>query len=118
MVRDRPRNTSTIGPDPASPRLGRSGEDVGKQFWRSGRAHYLGRHRRSSRRPDGQIGPGHIQPGIEQAGDDADLPGIACRSATAKDQRSLAIDRHATQRKVRDALVRSGQVKPILADVV
>jgi len=80
MIRDRPRDASTIGPDPASPRLGRSGEDVGKQFWRSGRARYLGRDRRSRRRPDGQIGPGHIQPGIEQAGDDADFPGIACRS--------------------------------------
>jgi hypothetical protein len=28
-------------------------------------------------------------PGIEQAGDDTDHPRIACRSATAEDQRSL-----------------------------
>ena len=51
---------------------------------------YLGRGRRSGRRPDDQIGLGHIQPGIKQAGDDADLPRIACRSATTEDQRSLA----------------------------
>ena len=35
---------------------------------------------------------GDIQPGIKQAGDDADLPRIACRSATTEDQRSLAHD--------------------------
>jgi hypothetical protein len=50
----------------------------------------VGRGRRSGRRPDDQIGLGHIQPGIKQAGDDADVPRIACRSATTKDQRSLA----------------------------
>ena len=33
---------------------------------------------------------GHIQPGIEQAGDDADQPGVACRSAATEDQGSLA----------------------------
>lgn len=38
-------------------------------------------------------GLGHIQPAIKQAGDDADLPRIACRSATTEDQRSLAHDR-------------------------
>jgi hypothetical protein len=35
-----------------------------------GPARYLGRGRRSSRRTDDQIGLGHIQPGIKQAGDD------------------------------------------------
>jgi hypothetical protein len=67
---------------------GRSGKDVGKQLGRA-RASYLGRGRRSGRRPDDQIGLGHIQPGIKQAGDDADQPRIACRSATTEDQRSL-----------------------------
>jgi len=91
MVRRRPiRNASTVRSDQTSPRLGRSGKDAGKQFGRLGRAAYLGRGRRSGRRPDDQIGLGHIQPGIKQAGDDADLPRIACRSATTKDQRSLA----------------------------
>ena len=33
---------------------------------------------------------GHIQPSIEEAGDDADQPGVACRSAAAEDQRTLA----------------------------
>ena len=58
----------------------------------SGRARTgdLGRGRRSGRRPDDQIGLGHIQPGIEQAGDDADQPGVAGRSAATEDQRSLA----------------------------
>ena len=37
---------------------------------------------------------GHVQPGIEQAGDDADQPRIACRSATTEDQRSLARGAH------------------------
>jgi hypothetical protein len=66
---------------------GRSGKDVGKQFGR-GHASYLDRGRRSGRRPDDQIGAGHIQPGIKQAGDDADQPRIASRSATTEDQRS------------------------------
>jgi hypothetical protein len=91
MVRRRPiRSTSTVGSDRTSPWLGRSGKDAGKQFSRPGRAAYLGRGRRSGRCPDDQIGLGHIQPGIKQAGDDADQPRIACRSATTKDQRSLA----------------------------
>jgi len=73
MVRHRHiQNASTVGSDRTSPWLGRSGEDVGKQFGRLGRASYLGRGRRSGRRPDDQIGLGHIQPGIKQAGDDAD----------------------------------------------
>jgi hypothetical protein len=42
---------------------------------------------------DDQIGLGHIQPGIKQAGDDADLPRIACRSATTEDQGSPTHDR-------------------------
>jgi hypothetical protein len=88
------RNASTVGSGRTSPWLGRSGEDVGQQFGRSGRARYLGRGRRSGRRPDDQIGLGHIQPGIKQAGDDADLPRIACRSATTEDQRSLARGGH------------------------
>jgi len=54
----------------------------------------LGRGRRTGRRPDDQVGLGHIQPGIEQAGDNADQPRIACRSATAKDQRSLTRGAH------------------------
>ena len=82
------RNASTVGSDRTSPLLGRSGNDVGKQFGRA-RASYLGRGRRSGRRPDDQIGLGHIQPGIKQAGDDADQPRIACRSATTEDQRSF-----------------------------
>jgi len=49
--------------------LGRSGQDGGKQFGR-GRAKDLGRGCRSSRRPDDQISLGHIQTGIEQAGDE------------------------------------------------
>jgi hypothetical protein len=91
MVRRRPiRRTSTAGSDRPSPWLGRSGQDAGQQFGRLGRASYLGCGRRSGRCPDDQVGLGHIQPGIKQAGDDADLPRIACRPATAKDQRSLA----------------------------
>jgi len=82
-------NASTVGSDRTSPLLGRSGKDVGKQLGRA-RAGYLGRGRRSGRRADDQIGLGHIQPGIEKAGDDADQPRIACRSATTEDQRSLA----------------------------
>jgi hypothetical protein len=53
------------------------------------RAGYLGRGRRSGRRADDQIGLGHIQPGIEKAGDDADQPRIARRSATTEDQAAL-----------------------------
>jgi hypothetical protein len=94
MVGHRPnRSTSTVGSDRTSPWLGRSGKDGGKQFGR-GRTSDLGRGRRSSRCPDDQISLGHIQPGIEQAGDDADHPRIACRSATTKDQRSLARGAH------------------------
>jgi len=90
MVGRRPiPNTSTVGSDRTSPWPGRSGKDAGKQFGR-GRASYLGRGRRSGRCPDDQISLGHIQPGIKQAGDDTDQPRIACRSATTKDQRSLA----------------------------
>ncbi len=53
-----------------------------------------GRGRRSGRRPDDQIGLGHIQPGIEQAGYDTDQPRIARRSASTEDQRSLARGGH------------------------
>ena len=37
---------------------------------------------------------GHVQPGIEQAGDDTDQPRVACRSAATEDQRSLARGAH------------------------
>jgi hypothetical protein len=89
MVRRRPRNAPTVRSDRTSPWLGRSDKDVGKQFGRLGRARYLCGGRRSGRRPDDQTGLGHVQPGVKQAGYDADLPGVACRSATTKDQRSL-----------------------------
>jgi hypothetical protein len=89
MVGGRPNgNASTVGSDRTSPLLGRSGKDVGQQLGRA-RASHLGSGRRSGRCPDDHIGPGHIQPGIKQAGDDADQPRIACRSATTEDQRSL-----------------------------
>ncbi len=39
--------------------------------------------------PDDQVGLGCIDPGIGQAGDEADLPRIACRSGTGEDQGSL-----------------------------
>ena len=76
-----------------SPLLGQSGKDVGKQLGRA-RASYLRSGRRSGRRPDDQIGLCHIQTGIKQAGDDADQPRIACRSATTEDQRSLTRGGH------------------------
>ncbi|MDQ0819157.1 hypothetical protein QFZ79_001451 [Arthrobacter sp. V4I6] len=84
---------STVRSDRTGPLLGRRGQDSGKQFgW--GRANHLGRGRRSGRRPDDQISVGHIQPGIEQAGDDADQPRVACRSAATEDQGSLARGAH------------------------
>jgi hypothetical protein len=52
----------------------------------------LGRGRGAGRCADDQIGLGHIQPGIGQAGDDADQPRVACRSAAAEDQRPPARD--------------------------
>ena len=58
------------------------------------RASDLGSSRRSGRRPEDQIGLGHIHPGIKQAGDDADQPRIACRSAATEDQRSLTRGAH------------------------
>jgi hypothetical protein len=93
VVGHQPGNASTVGPDRTSPVLGCSGEDVGKELGR-GRASYLGRGRRSGRCPDDQISLGHIQPGLEQTGDDADQPGVACRSAATEDQRSLAGGAH------------------------
>jgi hypothetical protein len=73
MVRHRHiPSVPTVGSDRTSPWPGRRGEDVGKQFGRLDPARYLGRGRRSGRRTDDQIGLGHIQPGIKQAGDDAD----------------------------------------------
>ncbi len=47
----------------------------------------------TGRSPDDQVGLSRIHPGIEQAGDDPDLPRIADRSATTKDQRAIAHDR-------------------------
>jgi putative transposase len=38
-----------------------------------------------------QIGVGHVQSGIEQAGNDADQPRMTCRSTAAEDQRSFAL---------------------------
>ncbi len=85
MVRRRPKgNAPTVGSHRSRPWLGLSVKDAGKQFGR-GRGSYLGCDRRSCRRPDYQIGLCHIQPGFEETGDDADLPRIACRSATTKD---------------------------------
>jgi hypothetical protein len=86
-------NASTGGFDRRVLLLGCSGEDGGKQVGR-GRAGDLGRGRRSGRRPDDQIGLGHVQSGIEQAGDDADKPRVACGSAAAEDQRTFARGRH------------------------
>ena len=94
MVGHRPDgNASTVGSGRTSPLPGRRRKDAGQQLGRA-RASYLGSGRRSRRRPDDQIGLGHIQPGIKQAGDDADQPGIACPSATTEDQRSLSRGAH------------------------
>ena len=91
MIRRRAnRSASTIGSDRTTRWPGGGGKDVGKQLGRRDPAGYLGRDRRSGRRTDDQIGLGRIQPGLEEAGDDADLPRVACRSGTAEDQRSLA----------------------------
>ena len=66
MIRRRPdRSTSTVGSDRTSRWLGRSGKDVGEQFGRLDPAGYLGRGGRAGRRPDGQVGLGHIQPGLK-----------------------------------------------------
>ena len=91
MVRHRHiRNRRTDGSNRTTPWLGCSRQDAGKRLGRLGFARYLGRSGRPGRRPDGQIGLRHIEPGIKQAGNDADLPRIACRSATMEDQRSFA----------------------------
>jgi hypothetical protein len=65
------------------------GEDRGIQFGRPCPAGDLGSHRRSCRRPDDEIGLGEIDPGIGQAGDETELPRIACRSGAGEDQGSL-----------------------------
>ena len=77
--------------EPASPAwwLRHLGEDGGIQFGRSCPAGDLRSDRRSCRRPDDQIGLGQIDPGIGQAGDETELPRIACRSGTGEDQGSL-----------------------------
>ena len=86
-------NARTIGAGRMRSLLRCSVKDVGKQLGRA-RASYLGSGRRSGRRPDDQIGLGHIQPGIRQTCDDTDQPRVACRSATAEDQRSLTRGAH------------------------
>ena len=90
MVRHRPKGSaSTLGSAPTGPSLGCFGKDRGKQFaWH--RARDLGRDRRSSRRPEDQIGLSYVQPGIKQTGDDTDLPRITGRSTTSEDQRPLS----------------------------
>ena len=65
------------------------GEDGGIQFGRPFPAGDLGSYRRSCRRPDDEIGVGHIDPGIGQAGDETEFPGIACSSAAGENQGSL-----------------------------
>ena len=94
MVRHRPiQNASTVGSDRTRPGLNRSSQDIGKQFGRLDRTRGSSRGRRSDRRPDDQIGLIRIQPSIKQACDNADLPRIACRSATTEDQRSITTRR-------------------------
>ena len=70
-------------------RRGGAAKDAGEQLGRA-RAGDLRRGGRPGRRADDQVGLGHVHPGIEQAGDDADQPGIARRPAATEDQRSLA----------------------------
>jgi hypothetical protein len=92
MVGDRPcGNASAVGLGLTSSSLGCRGEDGVEESGR-GRSGDLGRGRGTGRRPDDEIGLGHVQPGFHQAGDDADQPRIAGRSATAEDQRSLTLD--------------------------
>jgi len=93
VVRDRRTGReSSVGLDLTGWCVRHSGHDGGKKLCRA-RAADLRRSGLSGRRPDDQVGLGHIQPGIEQAGDDPDLPRIADRSATTKDQRAIAHDR-------------------------
>ena len=66
------------------------GEDCGIQLGRSCSAGDLGSNGRSCRRPDDQIGCSHIDPGVVQAGDQAELPGIACCSGAGEDEGSCA----------------------------
>ena len=59
------RNASSVGSDRGIPWLGLGGKDGGKQFGRLGPAGCLGCGGGSGRRSDGQIGLGHIQPGLK-----------------------------------------------------
>ena len=65
------------------------GEDGRVQFGRRCPAGDLGSYRRSCRRSDDEIGLGYIDPGIGQAGNETELPGIACCSAAGENQGSL-----------------------------
>jgi hypothetical protein len=69
--------------------LRRLGEDGGIQIGWPCPAGDLGSHRRSCRRPDNEIGLEYIDPRIGQAGDETELPRIACRSAAGENQGSL-----------------------------
>src|SRR5690606_33777627 len=56
----------------------------------------------AGRRPDHQVGVGHVEPGIDQAGEDAGQPGVARRAATAEHQGALAGRGDAPRRVDRD----------------
>ncbi|MPM94116.1 hypothetical protein SDC9_141259 [bioreactor metagenome] len=70
------RGTRPVGPG-SCPLLGDGSDDSGEQF-RRGCTSQLRGGRRAGRGADGQVGRGDIHPGIEQPGDDADQPGVAC----------------------------------------
>jgi hypothetical protein len=83
------------GPSPvrwgaAGLRLRHLGEDGGIQLGRPRPAGDLRSHRRSCRRPDDQIRLDYIDPRIGQAGDETELPRIACRSTAGQNQGSFA----------------------------
>ena len=69
--------------------LGVGGKDGGQQLGRC-RAGELGRRRRAGGSSNGQVGCRHVQPGVGQAGGDADQPRVAGGSAAAEHQRSAA----------------------------
>ena len=78
LVRDHERVADVRGPVVAA-RLERETvaalERIGARR-DGGAAGQLGGHDRAGRRPDGQVGCGHVQPGVEQAGDDAALAAV------------------------------------------
>jgi hypothetical protein len=100
------------------PWLRHSCKDSGKQFGRSGRAGYLSRHRRSGRRPDDQIGLGHIQPGVTQTGDDTDSPGLPDAPPPPRTSARSLMTGTLRNRNVVDTPMRRGRVRPMPADVV